>query len=56
MLLAMWHADSQQPAPGCGISAQQEAQFQQLTAYALQPERSDEHVVDGGLIRMIHAH
>lgn len=56
MLEAMWHAESRQPAPGCGLSSQQEAQFQQLAAGALRPERVDEHVVDNALIRMVHAH
>lgn len=56
MLGAMWHAESRQPASGCGLSSQQEAQFQQLAAGALQPERVDEHVVDNALIRMVHAH
>lgn len=39
-----------------GLSSQQEAQFQQLAAGVLQPERVDEHVVDNALIRMVHAH
>ena len=56
MLRAMWNADSQQPAPGCGLTSQQEEQFQQLAATALCPERADEHVVDNHLMRMIHAH
>ena len=56
MLRAMWNADSRQPAPGCGLTSQQEEQFQQLAAAALHPERADEHVIDNCLMRMIHAH